>query len=831
MERYKHLIPYAIAVLLFGTISGIFFSPLYQGKTVNQSDVKQWYGAAHQTMEYNKSHDETAFWTNSMFGGMPAEGVHLPLAHSSFVMTILHQFLYPLKHIANYIFIAMLGAFILLLVLRNNVWTSTLGAVGLGLATYFFLLIEAGHNAKVHAIAWSPWVVASLLMAWRRSRWWGTLFLAWTVYFQIRAGHPQVSYFLFVVCLGVGSSELYKQWREGRDALQKFIITTILLLLCSAPLGLLSNYQRLTRDGEYAKHTMRGGSELKQLQGQKAATKDGLSKDYALAWSQSWSETGNMLIPSFAGSPMSLEQILSSPVYEKALKKQYSPTKLKRDPNLIRSLGFYGAWGATGMQSGSIYFGAIIIFLFFLGMFLVRDPIKYGLLGAFIIILLIALGSNAYWFSSFLLDYAPLYNKFRAPGMAISLSGLILVPIGILGLNRFLLGTVPLEEKRRSLYRAVGLTGGFCLLAWLVPSIAGDFGSAALDNNSRELVVETRQWLLRSDALRSLSFILGAALLLWLWLQKKISNINYLYAGLGILILWDMWGIAKRFLNEYDFQTKKLEQSYTERPVDKSIRQDNGHYRVLDLSVSTFNDNHTSYFHHNVGGYSPVKLSRYQDLIDAHISQEIGQAIQRLRQAKSVQQQLQAFTDCPVLNMLNTKYIIFQGNAAPLVNQSALGTVWFVDSLKKAANALEEIQAMKGFNPGKVAIVDTRFEERLSPFSIPDSASSIHLESWTPNKVVYKSSAEKAHLAVFSEVYYEPLWKLYVDGNEVPNWRVNYILRGAVIPAGEHTIEWRAYDETSTHNASISLFFLWTMIIISLGAMVYSWWQQKKNKR
>jgi hypothetical protein len=806
--QFKKFIPHITAILLFISISYVYFPEVLQGKIVNQSDVSSWRGAANEILEHNKKTGEQTLWTNSMFGGMPSYMVSTQ--YKGNLIKHINHYLQLGKRPASYICLAMLSFYLLMLVFGVNPWLGIIGSIAFAFSSYNFIIIQVGHNAKMLAIAYMPMVLASVVYAFRKNRIVGSIFLGISLALEIIAKHPQITYYLGLIVLVYGAYELYHAIKN------KTLIgysKTVGLLVVAAGLAVATNANYLMTTTEYAKYTMRGPSELTHNKENKTK---GLDKDYATQWSYGIDETFNLLIPNYKGGASGGALSEKSEVYK--LFSRQNPSVAKK---VIKQMPTY--WGPQPFTAGPVYMGAIIIFLFVLGLCLIKGKTKWWLLTATLLSFALAWGRHFMPLTDIFLDYFPLYNKFRTVSMILVIAQLTIPLLALLALKKIYQSEISKKDFVKAMKIAFGTTAGFCLLVYIIPSIAGSFVSPQ-DSQINEVIANAlqidRKALLKADAIRSMIFILLSAGTIWAAYNKKLKT-NYSYIILGILIIADMWTIDKRYLNTDHFvKQRQFTNQFALRPVDKIILQDKDpNYKVLDFSVNTFNDSHVSYHHKTIGGYSAGKLRRYQDMIDFHISKEMQQFVNGIKNATSMHQIDSIVAGMKIINMLNTKYIITNPGAAPLVNRTAMGNAWFVNDYKIVPDADAEIAALYGFNPKEEAIIDKKFEDQLNDRAFnPDENASIKLESYAPNKLVYKTKAQSEQLAVFSEIYYPKGWKVTIDGKESKHFRANYILRSMIVPAGDHTIVFTFDPATYKTGTNISYASSILLLLLLAGA-------------
>lgn len=843
-EILRKALPYVLIVVGFVVIAYAYAPQVLQGKVVDQSDISSWKGMSHEILEWNEAHpDDPALWTGSMFGGMPA--TQISVQYKGDATTPLYDLLFWGQRPPSYLIISLLGGFLLFLAFGANPWLSAVGAIAVTFCSYNMQIMQVGHNTKMVAIAFMPWVLAALVYAYRRKALLGAVFFALALSFQIKANHPQITYYLAFIVFGYAIAELcgaVVAQRKMKAATPPFRETPVgrwlmasVLVLVGGLLGIATNANKLLPTYEYAEYTMRGGSEL--THDEHNQTGDGLKLDYATAWSYGIEETLNLLIPNLNGGSSSGE--------------------LSRDSETFKALQSYGVnaesmrkgmplyWGPQPFTAGPMYLGAVSLFLFVLGLCVIRGRYKWWIAGVSVLALLLAWGSHFMWFSEIFFKYAPLYNKFRTVSMILVILQVTVPLMGILGLNAALFGKEPLPEKKikNGLLTALGVTGGISLLFALFPGLAGDFSSAsdaAVFGSNDQLIralQDDRRSLLRADAFRSLIFILLTAGVFFAAWKRKLKALPAV-AVIGVLLLVDLWGVDKRYLNKEHFVTvRNFDAQFNPRPVDNAIHQDTDlSYRVLDLSVNTFNDAIVSYHHKTVGGYSPAKLQRYQDLIDFHIAPEMSRVASDINAviptARTVADLEGGLKYYPVLAMLNTKYIVIDGNSYPLTYSQALGNAWFVERSRTAPTADAEMAALGEIDPGREAVIFDAQAAEGTAAEYPGAAEgSIVLKEYSPNCLSYDVSAAARGLAVFSEIYYPAGWKAYIDGEEVPVLRADYTLRALLIDEGDHEVEF-VYDPGSfTLGKNISLASSLAIILALAGCILYSFFYGHKKRQ
>ena len=793
---FKKILPYAGAILLFVIIAYAYAPQVLQGKIVNQSDISGWTGMSHEIVTHNENNpDDRTLWTNSMFGGMPATVISV--VYKGDLTQYLYDILFIGERPASYLLISMIGGFLLCLAFGANIWLAILGAIAITFCSYNMQIIQVGHNSKMVAIAFMPWVLAAVVYAYRKSMLWGALFFAFALSFQIKANHPQITYYLAMIVAGFVIWQLCAAIKE--KLLPRFIKVSVLLLVAGA-LGIATNINHLWPTYEYSHYSMRGGSELAAKEGEEKS--GGLDLEYATAWSYGIEETMNLLIPNFNGGASVGELDQDSETYKTLQQNGYAADQV------VKALPLY--WGPQSFTAGPMYMGAITIFLAILGLFTVRGGAKWWIAAVSLIALMLSWGYHFMPATKLFFSIAPLYNKFRTVSMILVVLQILLPVLAVISLkNIFCDNGSRSEAGRKKIKRAIiwsmGITCGISFLFLLIPSLAGNFVSAS-DSQLPQMIagslVEDRISLLRNDALRSILFIAVATLVIWLGHTGRLKGSQAIMI-VTFLILVDLWSVDRRYLNGSHFVTRReFNTTFVQRPVDKTILQDKApDYRVLDLTTDPFNDATPSYYHKTVGGYSPAKLQRYQDIIENCLYQEIEMLSRRLESVQTMEQAQMAMDSYyPVLSMLNTKYIIINGSLPPLVNRHALGNAWFADTLVTAQGARMEMELLKGADPAREAVIEQRFMTQeflgscLAHNDIrPDSSSTISLVSYAPNRLVYEYSSNRDALAIFSEIYYPEGWKAVLkesDGkeSELPIFRADYILRGLCLPAGSGEI-------------------------------------------
>lgn len=845
---FKKLLPYILAIVAF-IIVGYAYAPYtLSGKVVNQSDISSWKGMSHEIVEWNETHpDDPTYWTNSMFSGMPATTISV-IYHGD-ITKYLYDALFVGQRPASYLIICMVGAFLMFLAFGVNIWLAILGAIGVAFCSYNMQIIQVGHNTKMVAIAFMPWVIASLVFAYRKNWLLGAALFGLALSFQIKANHPQITYYLALIVLGFAIWQLCRAIKE--KAFGKFLKTSIAVLVAGL-LGAAANINHLWPTYEYGQHTMRGGTELSAGADKGAdngsKTRSGLDLTYATQWSYGIEETPNLFIPNFNGGASGGALSTSSEVY-KTLTKQYN-YPANQAQQAVQNLPLY--WGPQAFTAGPMYLGAIFVFLFVLGLFSVKGGVKWWLVGVSILAVILSWGYHFMAPTKFFFEYMPMYNKFRTVSMILVILQVTVPILGILAIDR--LAKIDKKKAKKSLLWATVICGGFAALFALIPSLAGSFTNsydAQMPGEISNALAADRASLLRTDAFRSLVFVLLAAFVLLLALNNKIKK-GWLYASLIALAIIDLWAIDKRYLSEKNFVTEKdFNSVLTERYADEYIKENDTDpdFRVLDLTVDPFNNAYISYHHKTIGGYSPAKLQRYQDLIDRNIIGEMNDVITDIKGAATYDEAAAAITYHPVLSMLNTRYFIFNPDMAPLVNPYAQGNCWFADSIDEAENADDEIAKLKDIDPRRQAIVSKDFiaenpglkdirrgsgakMDSTMVASVANDFASINLTSYAPNKLTYHYSSATPQAAIFSEVYY-PGWTAVLKTNgeekELNIFRANWILRGLLLPAGEGDITFTFKPESFVKGEKYSLIASSILLLFLIGAIILSLRKKKEE--
>jgi len=797
--NFRQFIPHLTAVAVFLILIFGYFSPLLEGKKLKQGDITNWKGMSKEITDFRAATGEEALWTNSMFGGMPAYQISVEYK-ANLIRFFDKLFTLGLPHPAGIVFLYFIGFFILLLVLKVDPWLAIAGSIAFAFSSYFFIILEAGHNSKAHAIGYMAPVIAGIILTYRGRLLAGSLLTALFLSLELRANHLQITYYLLLMVVLLGIVLLV-------DAIAKKTIPYFLkatgVLAIAALLAVATNITNIWATWEYGKETIRGATELTT---EKDNRTSGLDKDYATQWSYGTGESFSLLIPNVKGGGSGY---LGND--EKAMEKA--------DPAVAQTVaGQNHYWGDQPFTSGPVYVGAFIIFLFILGLFILNNNLRWWLLAATVLSIMLAWGRNFMPLTDFFLHFVPGYNKFRAVSMILVIAELAIPLLGILTLNELFKKPEIIKEKKKFFYISLGLTAGIALLFYLLPQTFFSFLSLAEDGAISQQrasleagqlaqfdsviynIEKVRVAIFKADAIRSIIFIILGAALVWLYSIKKVNKV-ILIAAVSLLIAVDMIPVAKRYLNNENFGSKmQVANPFQPTQADELIMKDTDpNYRVFNLTVSAFQDASTSFFHKSIGGYHGAKLRRYQELIDHHIAEN----------------------NEGVLNMLNTKYFIVpDNNRQPTIqiNMGAMGNAWFAKEIKMVDNADQEIDALKGFDPAQTTVVDKRFADQLKGFNpVADSTAGIKLTEYKPNKLKYTYKTTADQLVVFSEIYYAKGWNAYIDGKITPHLRADYVLRAMVVPAGKHEIEFRFEPKVYFTGEKISFASSLLLILLMAG--------------
>ena len=778
----KHV---AALVLFLGLVMAYFSPAVFDGKVIRQGDnVKAAGMGGSQVDKYAKTAEpgEFSVWSDAMFSGMPyGPGYGSPAPELPSYGIVDGWLKTPGYTHAAMVFTGLVCFYLLMCIMGVNWWLAIAGAIAFAFASYNIIIIEAGHIVKAYVIGYMPVTLAGMFLLFKRKWLWGAVLFLLGVAFSLLNGHVQITYYLVLLCFFIYLGYSIKMLKEKQTA--DWLKTSLIMLACVV-LAVLPNAKHMYSNWDLGQHSIRGASELTPKPdetGKVEKASSGLDKDYAFQWSYGWKELLTVMIPDVYGGSSGGTLGSSSELY-KELKKNGA--------QVGKEVQTYTYWGDKPFTSGPVYL--------------------------------------------------PLYNKFRTVEMALVIPGLVFPLVAIWGLREIFRGNVDDKTMKKGFLWSLGITGGICLVVFLIPSLLLNFHSA-YDAQFQNQVPEwyytallmDRASLASSDALRSLIFILlGAGLLLWYWKAKNKTTASMIVsAGMAVLILVDLWSVDRRYLDDSNYVKEKAEESYKESVADKEIFKDTDEsFRVFGLN-NPWQDTNVSYFHHSIGGYHAVKLRRYQELIDYRLDGEYRNIIGALQKAQSIQDIMPVLAASPSLNMLNTRYIIYNPDQAPIRNPYAYGNAWFVDKVDIVENADAEIDALNTIDPLKTAVVDKRFAKDLEGFTPQvDSTATIVLEKYRPNRLTYKTKASSEQLAVFSEIYY-PGWKVTIDGKEATHFRADWILRGMLVPAGEHTIVFDFHPDTYVLAANVSAYSSFLILLLLIAAIGWSGWKYWQKSR
>lgn len=823
----KKWLPDVLAVVLFAVLAFAYFYPAdIEGRILFRHDSSANKGAGKEQGDYKKRTGETTRWTNALFSGMPTYQLAPSYKSQKPLTTAADAYHLWLPENVWYVFAYLLGFYILLRAFDFRQHLAALGSIMWAFSTYFLIIIAAGHIWKVMALAYLPPMIAGVVLAYRGKYLWGLLVTAIFAAFEINANHVQMTYYYLFVIVPMVVAYLIEAVRTKQ--LAHFGKAT---LVCAAGvmIALCINLSNLYHTWEYSKETMRGKSELVK-ENTANQTSSGLDRDYITQWSYGIDETWTLLVPNTKGGasvPMSM-----------------SETAMKHaDPNfaeIYQQIGQY--WGEQPGTSGPVYVGAFVLMLFILGLFIVKGPMKWALLFATLLSIMLSWGKNFMGLTDFFLDYVPMYAKFRTVASILVVTEFTIPLLAMLALKKIMDDSEVLAKNMKYVYVAYGLTGGIALLFALMPtlffsSFISSSEVAALNSLPKEYVQpimsnlsEMRQAVFTADAWRSFMVITIGMLCLMLYRMRHLKG-NYMVGILLVLCLVDLWQVNKRYLNDSMFvdkieREKPIETTATEQHIlqDKSLD-----YRVLNLASNTFNENETSYYMKSIGGYHPAKLRRYQDLIDMYIQGEMQSLFSAVGQAAGDMTKVNGDSICPVLNMLNTKYFIFPlqgGQTVPIQNPYTLGNAWFVDNIKYVDNANSEIEALGKMNLRHEAVADRKFEAVLGKSVRQDTLSLVNITAYEPNRLTYDVMSDKGGVIVFSEIYY-PGWTATVDGQPAELGRVDYVLRALNIKPGKHKVVLEFFPKTVDTTETIA-YVAYALLLLAIALLVYSEYRRKR---
>lgn len=829
MGTLKKCWPDLLAILLFAVISFVYFMPAdIDGRILYRHDSSAGRGAGQETQAFQEKTGERPRWTNAVFGGMPT--YQSAPSYSSTNVLSQAESVYHLWLPENvwYVFAYLLGFYILLRAFNFREYLAVLGSIIWAFSSYFFIIIAAGHIWKVMALAYLPPMIGGIALAYRGKYLWGFIVTAIFAAFEVHANHVQMTYYYLFIILFMFVAWLIEAIREHR--MTQFWKAS-LVALAGGAIGICINLSNLYHTWEYQKESTRGKSELIKKNAANQ-TNSGLDRDYITQWSYGIDETWTLLVPNVKGGasvPMAQN--------EKAMEKA-NPEFMQ----IYQQLGQY--WGEQPGTSGPVYVGAFVLMLFVLGLFIVKGPMKWALLAATILSILLSWGRNFMGLTNLFLDYVPMYAKFRTVASILVMAEFTIPLLAMMALKKIVDEPEILRQKARWVYVSFALTGGVALLFWLAPGLFfTDFISVSENQALSQIpaeylvplkanLIEIRKAILASDALRSFGIVLAGSLLLWLYGIRKMSG-RWMVACLTLLCLVDMWQVNKRYLYDDMF----VEKSVREMPqqmtaTDRQILRDKAlNYRVLNLASNTFNENETSYYHKSIGGYHPAKLRRYQELIDAYIAPEMQRLMGEVSKAGGDMTKVNGDSVFPVLNMLNTKYFIIglqNQQTVPLQNPYVAGNAWFVDKVRYVATANEELEGMRSIDLKHEAVADRQFESQLGQSVQQGHVAMATLKAYAPNHLTYEVNTDKGGVLVFSEIYY-PGWTATVDGKPVELGRVNYVLRALQVKPGQHQVV-LDFHPASIRKTETVANVAYGLLVVLIAIGIFIEWRKRKNE-
>ncbi len=798
MAKFRQFLPHILVLVGFVIISLLYFSPVLQGKKIFQSDIVQYIGMAKEQNDFRAETNEEPYWTNAAFGGMPTYqlGAYYPHNYVKKLDSVLRFLPRP----ADYLFLYFIGFYILLLCMKVDYRLAFLGSLAFGFSTYLIIILGVGHNAKAHAIAYMPMVLGGIILTFRQKYWTGGILLAIAMALEIGANHFQMTYYLLLLVIILGIAYLVDAFRKNKIP-EYFKALGIMVVAVLLAIG--TNATNLLATQEYTEFSTRGDTGLTIEPDGSDKPAAGLDFDYITQYSYGKMESFNLFIPRFMGGSNAENLGEDSNIYDAIIKLGASAPQAA---NFAESAPTY--WGDQPYVGAPAYIGATVIFFFVFALYLIRGRLKWWIVGASILALLLSWGKNFSFFTEFFINYVPLYNKFRAVSSIQVIIELCVPAMAIVGIARLFSAKINTEAKMYALKWSTIITGGLALFFLLFKSVLFDFSGGSDASMSQQMgmdfmraLKEDRKAIFTSDAIRSLVLVLICATLVWTYLKEKFNQ-NTLIAGFAILILVDLVGVARRYVNNDDFvDARQMEQPFQKSAADEQILQDDGHYRVFDVSEDPFNTGKTSFFHKSVGGYHAAKPGRMQELYDFYISKN----------------------NMEILNMLNVKYFIVpteEGGPQAQQNPEAFGNAWLIQNLNWATDANEELLALEEMDLKNSAVADEKFAEIPSSNKWAGSGE-INLNSASPNKMVYEFNSSEDELAVFSEMYYNPGWQAYIDGEPVEHFRVNYVLRALEIPAGEHEITFSFEPEVVNTGSRIALASSIILVLAIAGGIFY----------
>lgn len=827
MKILRRCLPDVLAVLLFAVLAFAYFFPAdTEGRILFQHDASAGRGAGQEQAEYFQRTGERTRWTNSLFCGMPTYQLAPSYSSDKPLSEISKAYHLWLPENVWYVFAYLLGFYILLRAFDFRRSLAALGSVVWAFSSYFFIIIAAGHIWKVMALCYLPPMIAGVVLAYRGRYLWGLLVTALFTALEINANHVQMTYYYMFIILFMAIAFIVEAARR-KD--YKHIAKATAVCAAGAAIGLCMNLSNLYHTWQYSKESMRGKSELvKKNSGNQ--TDSGLERDYITQWSYGVGETWTLLVPNTKGGA-------SVPLSR-------SKTAMEHADNtflpVYQQIGQY--WGEQPGTSGPVYVGAFVLMLFVLGLFIVKGPLKWALLAATVLSVLLSWGHNFMWFTDLFIDYMPMYSKFRTVASILVIAEFTIPLLAMLALKKVVDEPELLTRKIKYVYASFALTGGIALLFALMPSVffPDYISSSEMHALSRipsdqlqpllANLTEMRKAVFTADCWRSFWIVVIGTLLLLLFKAGKLRS-QYMIAAVTVLCLVDMWAVNKRYLNDEMFVPKSVRESPVEMTAaEQQIMQDKSlDYRVLNLATNTFNENETSYYLKSIGGYHAAKLRRYQEMIEAYISPEMHEVFDAVAESGGDMTKVKGDSIFPVLNMLNAKYFILplqSGQTVPLQNPYAYGNAWFVDKLNYVDNANGEIDMVGKLDLRHEAVADRRFSDALSQSRRQDSTSVVRITSYEPNRLTYDVSSTAGGVIVFSEIYY-PGWTATVDGTEVPVGRVNYVLRAISVKPGNHKVELAFFPKSVTTTETVA-YVSYALLLLVVVLLVEGEWRRRR---
>ena len=827
MNIWKRSLPDILAVLLFAVLSFAYFFPAdTEGRILYREDHAAGRGAGQEMNEYQQRTGERTRWTNSLFCGMPTYQMAPSYKSDAVLKDVSTVYRLGLPGEVAYVFLYLLGFYILLRAFDFRQSLAALGSIIWAFSSYFFIIIAAGHIWKVMALAYLPPMIAGIVLAYRGKYLWGLLVLALFTGLEVNANHVQMTYYylfviFFMVLAYLADAVKHKTWKNFAKASATCIV--------GAVIGICLNLPNLYHTWEYGQESMRGKSELVKKDAVNQ-TNSGLERDYITQWSYGIDETWSLLIPNVKGGA-------SVPLSQNKTAMEHADNNYLQ---VYQQIGQY--WGEQPGTSGPVYVGAFVLMLFILGLFIVKGPMKWALLAATVLSILLSWGHNFMGFTNFFIDHMPMYAKFRTVASILVIAEFTIPLLAMLTLKKIIDEPEVLTKRIKCVYASFGLTAGFCLLFAVMPGVFfPDYVSSSEMNAMSQIpseqlqpllanLTEMRKAVFTADCWRSFFIIVIGTLCLLLYKAKKL-NTTVLVGALTLLCLIDMWQVNKRYLNDEMFVEKSVRDNHVEpTETEKQILRDKSlDYRVLNLSTNTFNENETSYYLKSIGGYNAAKLRRYQELIEAHISPEMQKIFQAVSEAQGDMAKVNGDSIYPVLNMLNAKYFILplqNGKNVPLQNPYAFGPAWFVDKVTYVDNANQELDGLGQKDLRHEAVADKKFSETLGQSQPQDGTSTVNITAYDANKLTYDVNSSKGGVIVFSEIYY-PGWTATVDGQDVPVGRVNYVLRAINVKPGHHTVVLSFFPKTVDNTETVAYIGYLILLLVILAIAAIEWKKQK----